>query len=385
MLVTGETGTGKELIVRAIHDLSRRREKILVKVNCAALPAGVIESELFGHEKGAFTGALTRKIGRFELAHGGTLFLDEIGDLPLELQAKLLRVLQEGEFERVGGTQTLKVHVRLVAATNRDLAQAVSEGKFRADLFYRLNVFPIHVPPLRERLDDVPRLVRHFVMLYAAKMGKKIGAPSDDVVGRLRSYHWPGNVREMQNVIERAVILASKGRLELGRPRYRSRSPEAARPDARGHRARTRLGRSRGDGLAGQRSTRRRDDSRTQAHDTRSPHEEARHRAALLIPAPEDSPPETHPPSCVCQTVDTSARRLANRRSGPDSAAGHNAARRRDRKPLTLVGRIPSALWHAPCCVTARGEAPRTDTSKGAPAPCASYPDSGSFGISPND
>jgi len=216
VLVTGETGTGKELIVRAIHDLSRRKDKILVKVNCAALPAGVIESELFGHEKGAFTGALTRRIGRFELAHGGTLFLDEVGDLPQELQAKLLRVLQDGEFERVGGTQTLKVQVRLVAATNRDLELAVAEGKFRADLFYRLNVFPLHVPPLRERLDDVPRLIRHFTMLYAAKLGRKIGPPSDEVVSRLRSYHWPGNVRELQNVIERAVILASKGRLQLG-------------------------------------------------------------------------------------------------------------------------------------------------------------------------
>jgi formate hydrogenlyase transcriptional activator len=215
VLVTGETGTGKEMIVRAIHDLSRRKDKILVKVNCAALPAGVIESELFGHEKGAFTGALSRKLGRFELAHGGTLFLDEIGDLPAELQAKLLRVLQDGEFERVGGTRTLKVNVRLVAATNRDLAQAVADAKFRADLFYRLNVFPIHIPPLRERLDDVPRLVRHFVMLYAAKMGKQVGPPTDAVMARLTAYAWPGNVRELQNVIERAVILTSKGRLEV--------------------------------------------------------------------------------------------------------------------------------------------------------------------------
>jgi formate hydrogenlyase transcriptional activator len=215
VLVTGETGTGKELIVRAIHDSSRRKDKILVKVNCAALPAGVIESELFGHEKGAFTGALSRKVGRFELAHGGTLFLDEIGDLPYDLQAKLLRVLQDGEFERVGGTRTLKVNVRLVAATNRDLAKAVAEGKFRADFFYRLNVFPIHIPPLRDRLDDIPRLVRHFVMIYAAKMGKPIGPPSDAVLARLRSYTWPGNVRELQNVIERAVILSSKGRLEI--------------------------------------------------------------------------------------------------------------------------------------------------------------------------
>jgi formate hydrogenlyase transcriptional activator len=216
ILVTGETGTGKELIVRAIHDLSRRKGKILVKVNCAALPAGVIESELFGHERGAFTGALTRKAGRFELAHGGTLFLDEIGDLPLELQAKLLRVLQEGEFERVGGTQTHKVDVRLVAATNRDLAQAVAEGTFRADLYYRLNVFPLHIPPLRERPDDIPRLVRHFVMLHASKTGKRIAPPGEEVLARLQAYAWPGNVRELQNVIERAVILASKGRLEVG-------------------------------------------------------------------------------------------------------------------------------------------------------------------------
>jgi formate hydrogenlyase transcriptional activator len=216
VLVTGETGTGKELVVRAIHALSRRKDKILVKVNCAALPAGVIESELFGHEKGAFTGALTRKVGRFELANRGTLFLDEVGDLPLELQAKLLRVLQDGEFERVGGTQSLKVDVRLIAATNRDLPQAVSEGRFRADLFYRLNVFPIAIPPLRKRLEDVPRLARHFAMHYASKMGKNVGMLSPDVLERLAVYPWPGNVRELQNVIERAVILSPRGRLELG-------------------------------------------------------------------------------------------------------------------------------------------------------------------------
>jgi formate hydrogenlyase transcriptional activator len=215
VLVTGETGTGKELVVRAIHGLSLRKAKILVKVNCAALPSGVIESELFGHEKGAFTGALTRRVGRFELANGGTLFLDEVGDLPQELQAKLLRVLQEGEFERVGGTQTLKVNVRLVAATNRDLASAVEEGRFRADLFYRLNVFPIAIPPLRERVEDIPRLVRHFVMIYASKMGKSIGTIGEQVMRKLTAYHWPGNVRELQNVIERAVILASKGRIEM--------------------------------------------------------------------------------------------------------------------------------------------------------------------------
>ncbi len=216
VLVTGETGTGKELIVRAIHDLSRRKDKLLVKVNCAALPAGVIESELFGHEKGAFTGALMRKVGRFELANRGTLFLDEVGDLPLELQAKLLRVLQDGEFERVGGTQTLKVDVRLIAATNRDLEGAVREERFRADLYYRLNVFPIVIPPLRERLHDVPRLARHFAMLYASKMGKRVGPPGDEVLERLSAYTWPGNVRELQNVIERAVILSPEGRFELG-------------------------------------------------------------------------------------------------------------------------------------------------------------------------
>jgi len=215
VLVTGETGTGKEVVVRAIHGLSARKQKILVKVNCAALPSGVIESELFGHEKGAFTGALARRVGRFELANGGTLFLDEVGDLPLELQAKLLRVLQEGEFERLGGTQTLKVNVRMIAATNRDLKLAVEEGRFRADLFYRLNVFPIAIPPLRERMEDVPRLIRHFVMTYASKMGKSIESISEQAMNRLVAYAWPGNVRELQNVIERAVILSPKHRLEL--------------------------------------------------------------------------------------------------------------------------------------------------------------------------
>jgi formate hydrogenlyase transcriptional activator len=215
VLVTGETGTGKELVVRAIHAWSARRDKILVKVNCAALPGSVIESELFGHEKGAFTGALSRRVGRFELAKGGTLFLDEVGDLPLELQAKLLRVLQEGEFERVGGSQTIKVDVRMIAATNRELAKEVQEGRFRADLFYRLNVFPIPIPPLRDRLEDVPRLARHFALHYAAKMGKPIGALGAPVVAKLMAYRWPGNVRELQNVIERAVILSRAGRLEL--------------------------------------------------------------------------------------------------------------------------------------------------------------------------
>src|SRR5262245_1497140 len=228
VLVTGETGTGKELIVRAIHSLSERKDKILVKVNCAALPAGVIESELFGHEKGAFTGALTRKVGRFELANRGTLFLDEVGDLPLELQAKLLRVLQDGEFEGVGGTQSLKVDVRVIAATSRDLERAVEEGRYRADLFYRLNVFPIVIPPLRKRLQDVPRLARHFAMLYASKMGKQVGPLTPEALDRLTAYSWPGNVRELQNVIQRAVILSTHGRLEP-----RDFMAEPARGDAR--------------------------------------------------------------------------------------------------------------------------------------------------------
>jgi formate hydrogenlyase transcriptional activator len=232
VLVTGETGTGKELVVRAIHGLSRRSGKLLVKVNCAALPAGVIESELFGHEKGAFTGALSRKAGRFELADRGTLFLDEVGDLPLELQAKLLRVLQDGEFERVGGTQTLRVDVRLVAATNRDLERAVGEGRFRADLYYRLNVFPIVIPPLRDRVMDVPRLARHFAMLYASKMGKHVGPLTPPVLERLCAYGWPGNVRELQNVIERAVILSPEGRFELGEL-VGAASSAGARPPAR--------------------------------------------------------------------------------------------------------------------------------------------------------
>jgi len=208
VLIQGETGTGKELIARAIHNFSLRKNRPLVKVNCPALPAGLIESELFGHEKGAFTGALSQKTGRFELANGGTIFLDEIGDLPLELQAKLLRVLQEGEFERVGNSSSIKVNVRVIAATNRDLKKAVDEGKFRPDLYYRLNVFPILIPPLRERKEDIPVLVRHFAMKYGTKLGKRIENISQEMMHGLLAYPWPGNVRELENVIERAVIVA---------------------------------------------------------------------------------------------------------------------------------------------------------------------------------
>ena len=207
-LILGETGTGKELIARAIHHLSSRRICAFVKVNCSAIPSGLLESELFGHEKGAFTGAIAQKIGRFELAHKGTLFLDEIGDIPLELQPKLLRVLQEQEFERLGSTRTQRVDVRVVAATNADLAPMVAEKKFRSDLYYRLNVFPISVPPLRDRRDDIPRLVRHFAIKYARRMGKRIEKISRKTMGVLCRHTWPGNIRELQNLMERAVLLS---------------------------------------------------------------------------------------------------------------------------------------------------------------------------------
>ncbi|MCZ6681761.1 MAG: sigma 54-interacting transcriptional regulator [Planctomycetota bacterium] len=216
VLLIGDTGTGKELIARAVHNLSGRKRDILITVSCAALPGGLIESEFFGHEKGAFTGALTRRTGRFEMADGGTIFLDEIGDLPLDLQAKLLRVLQEGEFERVGGAETLKVDVRVIAATHRNLTEAVENGSFRADLFYRLNVFPIRIPPLRDRRDDIPRLARYFAMKYGMKMGKQIKSIPESTLNALSAYDWPGNVRELQNVIERAVILSTGPRLEIG-------------------------------------------------------------------------------------------------------------------------------------------------------------------------
>src|SRR5438105_5469718 len=208
VLIFGETGTGKELIARAIHQLSPRRERTFVKLNCAAIPTGLLESELFGHEKGAFTGAITQKVGRFELAHRGTLFLDEVGDIPPELQPKLLRVLQEQEFERLGSTRTVRVDVRLVAATNRDLAAMADDGRFRNDLYYRLNVFPVVLPPLRERREDIPMLARHFIQRFARRMGRRIEGIPAAVMDALVRYPWPGNVREMQNIIERAVILS---------------------------------------------------------------------------------------------------------------------------------------------------------------------------------
>jgi formate hydrogenlyase transcriptional activator len=215
VLIRGETGTGKELIARALHELSPRKDRTFVKLNCAAIPTGLLESELFGHEKGAFTGAISQKIGRFELANRGTLFLDEVGDIPQELQPKLLRVLQEQEFEHLGGTKTIKVDVRLIAATHRDLAKMVADGRFREDLYYRLNVFPVVVPPLRERHDDIPRLVRHFTQRFARRMGRRIETIPSAILDALVRYPWPGNVRELQNVIERAVILSSGPSLQV--------------------------------------------------------------------------------------------------------------------------------------------------------------------------
>jgi formate hydrogenlyase transcriptional activator len=208
VLIYGETGTGKELIARAVHNLSSRKSNAFVKLNCAAIPTGLLESELFGHEKGAFTGAISQRVGRFELAHRGTIFLDEIGDIPLELQPKLLRVLQEREFERLGSTRTLRTDARLIAATNRDLKAMVEQQKFRTDLYYRLNVFPIRVPSLRERREDIPLLVRHFVQQFSQRNNREINSIPSETMEALVRYHWPGNIRELQNVIERAVIIS---------------------------------------------------------------------------------------------------------------------------------------------------------------------------------
>jgi len=214
ILIAGETGTGKEVIARAIHELSPRRGRNLVKVNCAAMPAGLLESELFGHQRGAFTGALNSHLGRFALADRGTLFLDEIGDLPLELQPKILRVLQEREFEPVGSTRTTKVDVRIVAATNRDLRQMVQEGEFREDLYYRLNIFPISLPPLRERKKDIPELVRYFVEQFATSMDKLIETIPEETMRSILTHSWPGNIRELQNYVARGVILSNDGVFE---------------------------------------------------------------------------------------------------------------------------------------------------------------------------
>jgi formate hydrogenlyase transcriptional activator len=231
VLITGETGTGKEVIARAIHELSPRRNRNLVKVNCAAMPAGLLESELFGHERGAFTGAINSHAGRFALADRGTLFLDEIGDMPLELQPKLLRVLQEREFEAVGSTRTTRVDVRVVAATNQDLKRMAQDREFREDLYYRLNVFPIYLPPLRERKADIPELVEYFVQQFAASMDKSIESIPQETMRSLVRHYWPGNVRELQNYIARGVILSNDGVFELAPlESYEQSEPEISNP-----------------------------------------------------------------------------------------------------------------------------------------------------------
>jgi formate hydrogenlyase transcriptional activator len=208
VLIQGETGTGKELIARALHDNSPRGDRMMVKVNCAALPANLVESELFGHERGSFTGAVERRIGKFELAIGGTLFLDEIGEIPLEVQVKLLRALQEKEIERVGGRTTIKVNVRIIAATNRDLEMEMIEGRFRSDLYYRLNIFPIELPPLRTRKEDIPLLVAHFILRHAKRAGKHVKSLSTTAMEQIMRYHWPGNIRELEHLLERSMLLA---------------------------------------------------------------------------------------------------------------------------------------------------------------------------------
>jgi len=226
VLLEGETGTGKELFARAIHQKSKRSNKALITVNCASLPASLIESELFGHEKGAFTGALQRQMGRFELANGGTLFLDEVGEIPIELQSKLLRVLQDGEFERIGNPRTMKVDVRVIAATNRDLEQEILEGRFRKDLFYRLNVYPITSAPLRERRSDIPILVEYFVQRFNQKMGRNITRIPNKVMEQLKAYDWPGNIRELENIIERAMILSESSTLKVEKLKIPDHTPE---------------------------------------------------------------------------------------------------------------------------------------------------------------
>ena len=306
VLICGATGTGKELIARAVHDLSPRKARTFVRLNCAAIPTGLLESELFGHEKGAFTGAIAQKVGRFELANQGTLFLDEIGDIPLELQSKLLRVLQEQEFERLGGTRTIRVNVRLVAATNCDLAQMVAEGRFRSDLYYRLNVFPIAMPTLRERPEDIPRLVRHFTQRFARRMSRRIESIPSATMDALVRYPWPGNVRELQNIIERAVILSPGPTLRgpSRRPAGRARADPAGgcadcdtgharRRRARAHRRR--IGRHR---MGGGRTQGRRGSPRDEALHAAEEDAEARDRAPLLSgchPIALLVPPEWHP------------------------------------------------------------------------------------------
>ena len=287
VLILGETGTGKELIARGIHNLSGRRERTFVKLNCAAIPLGLLESELFGHERGAFTGAIAQKTGRFELANRGTMFLDEVGDIPLQLQAKLLRVLQEQEFERLGSSRTHKIDVRLIAATHRDLADMVKQGTFRADLYYRLKVFPIHVPTLRQRTEDIPKLVRHFTALYARRMNRRIDDIPAETMDALVRYRWPGNVRELQNFIERAVILSPHAVLRAHRrvgAVQRSQGLQYATQWSRGGRTRSHPPCARSQPLGGRRSARGCGATRDEADIVGVPDAEASHHSSVGFP-----------------------------------------------------------------------------------------------------
>ena len=288
VLILGETGTGKELVARAIHELSSRSKGSFVKVNCAAIPASLLESELFGHEKGSFTGAVAQKIGRFELAHHGTLFLDEIGEMPLELQPKLLRAIQDQEFERVGGNRTIRTNVRFVAATNRDLKAMVDENKFRADLYYRLHVFPLNVPPLRERREDIPLLTRYFVQKHAQRMDRKIETIPTQALEALTNYDWPGNIRELQNVIERSVILSNGPELHVAMPEMIGKTApvRAARPGFGhfgGRRARANPAGVEGSQGHGRRAERRGRPARPEADDVAITHAKIQYRPPLSV------------------------------------------------------------------------------------------------------
>ena len=284
VLIQGETGTGKELVARALHDLSGRSQRSFIKVNCAAIPATLLESELFGHEKGSFTGAFAQKIGRFELAHQGTLFLDEIGEIPLELQSKLLRAIQEQELERLGGNRTIKVDVRLIAATNRNLKQMVDEGKFRSDLYYRLHVFPLTVPPLRERKEDIPLLIRYFTQKHARRMNRPIESIPSAAIEALTNYEWPGNIRELQNVIERSVILSParcfKSRFRKLPNRFLSLQKA---PTGRNRRARTDSSGLEGVRRKSRRARRRGGPSGPSPNHPAIAHEEAQYRASVPL------------------------------------------------------------------------------------------------------
>ena len=340
VLIQGETGTGKELLARAIHRLSPRSERTFIKLNCAAIPAGLLESELFGHEKGAFTGAIARKIGRLELAHEGTLFLDEVGELPLDLQPKLLRALQEREIERLGGTRPIPVNVRLIAATNRDLAKMVAEKQFRSDLFYRLKVFPVFAPPLRERAADIPILVRHFVSRHSRRMGKTIETIPPEAMAALVAWKWPGNIRELENFLERAVILSRGPVLHVplaelesdgrrGRGRGRSSQSHAA-----GRRARPYSARAARSQRHDRRARRRSRAPGPQTHHPQLQNQEARHRARRLY---------------VVSVTKSRHRHVVTQRTSPPFTTRLPAKLTALLSMRSVACSEAAEVWHAPC------------------------------------